>query len=357
MRLLFCTPTEIDRPCGGRAMLARVHRDALAALVGRNLRMHRVHGTAGPMKRLLGQVDGATQSHARSVIAAVEAHDAEALWLDGSNLGYLAAAVRKAKPEVRIITFCHNVEARFFLGALRRIPGARAAGVLIGNYAAERLAMRNSSDVVTLSDRDDAGLRRLYGRGADHILPMALTDQADGSPAPTPLDDGAPLLFVGGAFYANQAGIAWFARHVAPRIQIPTHVVGQGMDAMRASLEDTANVRVLGAVDRLAPLYDRARLVIAPIFDGSGMKTKVAEALMFGKHVAGTAEAFSGYAADVLAANALCTDADDFVEAVRAPAPPAYDPAMRALYERDHSPRATRSRLARILGIDQTSSS
>ena len=55
----------------------------------------------------------------------------------------------------------------------------------------------------------------------------------------------------------------------------------------------------------LAPhLAAGAALVIAPIFDGSGMKTKVAEALMHGKHVVGTPEAFSGYAADIVAAAA-----------------------------------------------------
>ena len=216
--------------------------------------------------------------------------------------------------------------------------------------------MRHSSEVITLSSRDSAGLKRLYGRSADHVLPMALTDQLDVVPAPMRTSDIAPLLFVGGSFYANQAGIEWFAREVAPRVNIPTQVAGQGMDGMRDTLERVKSVQVLGAVDRLAPLYHEARLVIAPIFDGSGMKTKVAEALMFGKHVAGTAEAFSGYAADIVAANRLCNTADDFVAAVQAPAPPAYDPAMRALYERDHSPEATRRRLALILGIDQASS-
>ncbi len=314
-------------------------------------------GVAGGGQRLAGHIDGATATGIATAISAIDRHDADTVWLDGSNLGRLAQALRRHRPKLRIITFCHNVEARFFLGALRRSPGARAAGVLVANYVAERLAMHHSSDVITLSKRDDAGLRRLYRRGADHILPMALIDQMSVVPPVAQLDDDAPLLFVGGSFYANQAGIEWFAREVAPRLDMPTQVVGQGMDAMRDTLERVSGMRVLGAVDHLVPLYRKARLVIAPIFDGSGMKTKVAEALMFGKHVAGTAEAFSGYAPDIVAANALCNTAEDFVAAAQAPAPPAYDPAMRALYERDHSPEATRSRLAHILGIDQTSSS
>lgn len=339
-------------------MLTRLHRDLLDGLFGSDfadLALER--DITSYLRRVTGHIDGASLAGIAASIAAIDRHKAEAVWLDGSNLGRLAHALRRYRPKLRIITFCHNVEARFFLGALRRSLGAHAAGVLMANYAAERLAIQHSSEIIALSRRDSVGLKRLYGRGADHILPMALTDQMGGVPAAADLVDTAPLLFVGGSFYANQAGIEWFAREVAPRLDIETQIVGQGMDKMRDTLERVAGMRVLGAVDHLAPLYHRARLVIAPIFDGSGMKTKVAEALMFGKHVAGTTEAFSGYAADVVAANALCTDADDFVEAVRAPAPPAYDPAMRALYERDHSPQATRRRLASILGLDQTSCS
>lgn len=355
MRLIFVTPTDIADPRGGRAMLARLHRDALRALLGDGLRTYRMTGTAGMLASLGGQVDGATPAQASAIVAAIDAHGADALWLDGSNLGHLARAVRRARPGVRIMTFCHNVEARFFLGAARRVGSLRARGIVVGNYLAERLAMRHSTDVIALSDRDAMGLKRLYGRGADHVLPMAIAGQLDRAQAELhPVAADAPLLFVGGSFYANQAGIAWFADNVAPRIVVETQVVGQGMDAMRDTLERAPGMRVIGAVDSLEPLYRNARLVIAPIFDGSGMKTKVAEALMFGKRVIGTPEAFSGYAQDVVAANWCCSDAAAFTTAIaEAQALPlrSYDVAMRLLYERDHSPSATVVRLARILDV------
>ncbi|MBE2992949.1 glycosyltransferase [Sphingomonas sp. CFBP 13603] len=325
--------------------------------------------SARTSNRLAGHIDGATQSGIAAVVAALDSHGADTLWLDGSNLGRIAQAVKRARPQVRILTFFHNVEARFFLGALRRARNLRAAGVLIGNYVAERMAIRHSTEVIVLSDRDGGGLERLYGRRADHILPMALRDQL-GIRIPSTQDQlatqdqpatqdqlaapDAPLLFVGGSFYANQAGIAWFANAVAPRIKIRTDVVGQGMDAMRDTLERAPDMRVIGAVDSLEPLYRDARLVIAPIFDGSGMKTKVAEALMFGKRVVGTPEAFSGYAHDVVAANWCCSDAAEFVAAIaeaRALPLRSYDAATRLLYERDHSPSATAVRLARILDV------
>lgn len=355
-RLLFVTNADLAAPRGGRALLSALHHDCLRDLLGQALSVARLGSTAGsPLGAVRGYIDGVTPGVIAALLVRLHTEEIGTVWLDGSNLGRLARAIKRAMPAVTVITFCHNVEARFFLGAFRRQPGAKAAGVLIANYLAERLAVRSSDRVVALSARDSAGLRRLYGRGADALLPMAMADTLPplaGTDSDALVDPAAPLLFVGGAFYANQAGIAWFARNVAPRIDVATHVVGQGMAAMRAELATVPGVEMVGAVDHLAPCYREARVAIAPIFAGSGMKTKVAEALMFGKRVIGTPEAFSGYEAIAAQAGWVCRTADEFVAAIaaaRALPIKALDPALRALYERDHSPAATRARLATIL--------
>jgi glycosyltransferase involved in cell wall biosynthesis len=84
------------------------------------------------------------------------------------------------------------------------------------------------------------------------------------------------------------------------------------------------------------------------------MKTKVAEALMYGKRIIGTPEAFSGYENVAGAAGWVCTTKEDFAAAlrqVREAPPPRFDPALRALYEQHYSRDAARRRLAEILAI------
>ena len=100
------------------------------------------------------------------------------------------------------------------------------------------------------------------------------------------------------------------------------------------------------------PWYRGALAVVAPIRSGSGMKTKVAEALMHGKRVVGLPEAFVGYGPEVLAANHCATGAAAMVVAIGAlvqSPPPGFDPVQRALYERFHSRAAALAGLARIL--------
>ena len=103
------------------------------------------------------------------------------------------------------------------------------------------------------------------------------------------------LLFIGSAFYANRFGIEWFIYNVLPKINLKVFIIGRGFEKYKHKYEKKNKLKVLGYVKNLKQMYTNANLVIAPIFDGSGMKTKIAEAMMYGKKIIGTEESFSGY--------------------------------------------------------------
>jgi hypothetical protein len=84
------------------------------------------------------------------------------------------------------------------------------------------------------------------------------------------------------------------------------------------------------------------------------MKTKVAEALMFGKKVVGTPEAFSGYESVTKRVGCLCEDADQFetaIEAVSAIDNSRFDADLRDIYVKNYSIDAARRRRVDIMGI------
>jgi glycosyltransferase involved in cell wall biosynthesis len=300
-----------------------------------------------------GHIDGVSANALSRLTQEIRERGITDVWMDGSNLGAAVATVKKRCPDVSVTTFFHNCEARFFLGAFRHSPSVRAAGVLLANYRAEQMATKHSDRIVCISDRDSGMLESLYGRGADAILPMALHDQMHGPGAEPGKARAEPYaLFVGGDFYANRRGIEWFVDHVAADIPLRTLVVGRGFERSKAHLERSGNVEVVGAVDDLGPYYRFATIVIAPIFDGSGMKTKVAEALMHGKRVVGTPEAFSGYECVVDRAGRVCRDASDFRQAIADESDRSsnlFNPELRELYREHFSPQAVRTRLSAIL--------
>jgi len=347
-------------PAGGRALLSRLNHDILADIVGPQLvafevRPSHLSGWRAIKAMFSGCIDGLNDKVIAHAIQTIRETRANKVFVDGSNLGRVVQAIKRECPRVEVSTFFHNCEARFFLGSFRQTKTIRSLGVLIANWLAERRTVRFSNNLICLNERDSAQLHALYGRAATHISAMALQDRL---PAVLPEDSGLEpepyALFVGGTFYANQGGIAWFAEHVAPRIPIKTRVVGAGFERMKQELEQHGNVEVIGSVENVAPWYLGARFVVAPIFDGSGMKTKVAEALMFGKMIVGTPEAFSGYEDVAIRAGLVCSTASDFVDAIeRVSRGPVleFDPELRAIYEQKYSFAAARSRLAQILDM------
>jgi glycosyltransferase involved in cell wall biosynthesis len=356
-RMLYVSNPKRTGGIGGREQLSRLHRNALREIYGDSLETIELAGTAG-VARLWGHIDGVSASSIETVTARASELGVERIFLDGSNLGVLAKAIRKAIPAVEIVTFFHNCEARFFYGAIKQSWSIRSVGVLFANFIAERNAVRFSDKLISLNARDSAALESVYGRRATHLLPMALEDKVPriGSPSKLPMRQGQYILFVGGAFYANIQGITWFCKNVAPFVAAKTVVVGRGFDEYREQLEQCGNVEVAGSVDELCPWYSGARYVVAPIFDGSGMKTKVAEALMYGKRVIGTPEAFIGYEGLLGRFGTVCNNANDFIRELNSLAKDGLEgeeSTIRALYEEHYSLTALQKRLREILSFNE----
>jgi polysaccharide biosynthesis protein PslH len=353
--MLFITNKLEIAPSGGRELLTKLHHDALADIYGEALRvidLSKYPAASSPIKAFMGHIDGISERSIDAVDAEIKQSNIAQVFVDGSNLGELVKVLKQRFPDLLIYTFFHNVESRFFWGSFKQNKNLRSFAICAANYLAERKAVRYSDRIVCLSKRDSQLLLKLYGRSATDILPMALHDQRAIQTLPstdTPQEKYA--LFVGGLFYANQAGITWFVNEVSPHIKIKTYIVGKGFEKQKDMLEQQANVKVIGAVASLAPWYAHAQFVIAPIFDGSGMKTKVAEALMFGKKIVGTPEAFSGYEDIAKEAGWVCSTRDEFVTAINEAQElitQPFDTALNNLYRAHYSFAAQRAKIKTI---------
>jgi glycosyltransferase involved in cell wall biosynthesis len=353
IRVLLITPDLKQR--GGREQLSRLLQDNLRNVTGDRLDVFllpRPRVKTNIFERLSGRVDGVTAQTEVDLLKRLSKISPDCIFIDGSNLGRLARLLRNAGVTIPIVTFYHNIEARFFFDALRAAPSVHALGVLIANTIAERWAAKCSKRRVLLNQRDARLHAQLYRRPGTDVLPMALHDQYDPVAAKAVRPWDKPYaLFVGGGFYANVEGMAWYAEKVAPHAPLDTVVIGRGMDVHRSRLEKWGGVNVVGEVDELARWYAHAQVIVAPILSGSGMKTKTAEALMHGKPIAGTAEAFEGY--DMVAQDGLicCTTPADFLEVLQisVSVKAGFDPELRKRYIHHHSEDSMRKTLKNIL--------
>lgn len=232
------------------------------------------------------------------------------LYVSQSYYGRVTKHMRK-KTSVKIVTFFHNAESDFFYDLYKSAPSVRAYLYYIKARYWEHCATKYSDRIITLNERDSNRLGDLFGRKADFILPTSFADSYKHLEGIIPDID---YLFLGSSFFANNEGVQWFLNNVMPRTKGNLTIAGKNMEKVPfKNLND--RVTVIGFVEDLNALYARAKCIISPIFSGSGMKTKTAEALMYGKTIIGTKEAFEGY---IINKNCMieCNTSDEFIDAL-----------------------------------------
>ena len=73
---------------------------------------------------------------------------------------------------------------------------------------------------------------------------------------------------------------------------------------------------IIGEVDDLTEYYMSASAVVCPIFLGDGMKTKTAEAMMYGKTIFASSEALEGYEVDNVKNIYKCNTENEFIDRI-----------------------------------------
>ncbi len=237
------------------------------------------------------------------------------VWIDNSLYGSIAKFIKSINSKIKVITFFHNIEYHYFKDKVK-VEGIQNTIMLPYSYINEKRSLNFSDKIVVLSSRDNKILKKLYSKKADLILPLTLKDKYDEEKINNINNNKKPrALFVGSNFFANVDGIKWFIDNVLPEVEIDLIIVGSGMDSLKDELENKSNkVKVLGFVDDITLEYAKADFVIAPIFKGSGMKTKTTEALMYGKTIYGTTEAFEGFELEYDKVGGVCNSKEEFVE-------------------------------------------
>lgn len=98
------------------------------------------------------------------------------------------------------------------------------------------------------------------------------------------------LLFVGtGSYRPNERGLAWFVTDVLSQLRAVTPVRLAVVGEPPSRPIEVPEVDYVGAVPSLAPWYERSHAVIVPLFQGSGTRLKVLEAMAYGRPVVSTA--------------------------------------------------------------------
>jgi glycosyltransferase involved in cell wall biosynthesis len=106
---------------------------------------------------------------------------------------------------------------------------------------------------------------------------------------PRSADEPMRLLFVGtGSYVPYERGLAWFVREVLPRIEARIPVVLDVVGDPPLRPVQARGVRYAGRVPSVEPFYSASHGVVVPVFEGSGTRLKMLEAMAYGRPVIST---------------------------------------------------------------------
>jgi len=177
-----------------------------------------------------------------------------------------------------IASYRNEAKARLF-GA-----GSDNAGQCEPGTLAEELELARTADAVTVVSAAERQAMLAGGVQSAHLLVHSL----DVVPTTSEFEARDTLLFVGsihGLDSPNADSVRYFCREIWPAVQRATGatlvIAGYGTEIMSFETVDPT-VAIMGAQQDLAPLYDRARLFVAPTRFAAGVPLKVYEAAAFG---------------------------------------------------------------------------
>lgn len=131
------------------------------------------------------------------------------------------------------------------------------------------------------------------------------------------------LLFVCSfAHTPNVDGLVWFLREIWPSVRqavpdLQFDIVGRDpVPVVVEAVAQSEGVRLLGWVPDLTPVYGRARVAMAPLRFGAGIKGKVGEAMSFGVPTVVTTIAAEGMSLTDRTTAVVADEAEDFAKGI-----------------------------------------
>ena len=362
MKLLFIQYRPFGVVMNGGDQGTKKNLDALRAVLGEaNVDVFYLHDKSG--RSSLGEYIkaafylpfgyflGLSSRKVEQIVRRAETYDF--VFLDRSLFGVIAKGLKTAGYKGKILTSFQNVEALYMDAKMPKLLPFRSVLINCADRN-DRWGCEYSDLVIALNERDDAELKRRYGRSADKLVPVTLKDQLSSKPDKTIKTSNRPKCLSIGAYFApNNEGILWFVKNVLPHVEVDYKIVGKGMAKLKEeNPELLRDIEVVSDAPSLAPYFEEADMMILPIFAGSGMKVKTCESLMYGKNILATDEALEGYQVEEGLSAWRCNTAEEFIACINefaAHPKPRFNQAARDCFLENYSSTAVEKMFRELL--------
>jgi polysaccharide biosynthesis protein PslH len=232
-------------------------------------------------------------------LVALKRNDApDLIQIENSQLALLGLLTRTiGKP---LIYEAHVVESEFSRGRERSSRKDKLIANLLDLGESVLIKIADRTIALSESDRNRLIARHKLAAPAVRVFPLLARPQDFSPPNSAIPTSQHSVVFLGSYTHeANRAAIQFIVNELRPALHnlVPSAeimLVGKGIPK---EIADHHTIRVFADVPDVRPLIDRAHVCIAPIWMGSGLRTKIIEYWTRSKPVVATDIAAEGLAA------------------------------------------------------------
>lgn len=247
--------------------------------------------------KILDLLKGVTSTYYRAwsdLSKTLDLNDYDAVILDFTKFDFCIKKLTSKNLIVRV----HNIEIDYAAKDYQMRKSLKNFLVLLFQKKAEKAIANAATSLVFLHEKDSKRFIELYGgEEKKYFVPVCV--KKPHIKENRSKNHKYTLLLTGSLWFGvNYEGAMWIINKVLPLVKNDYRLIIAGFNPNPKLIETAAlnkKIEVVNSPKDMQPFYEEADVILAPVFDGAGMKVKVAEAFSYGLPVIGTQHVFTGY--------------------------------------------------------------
>ena len=245
------------------------------------------------------------------------------IFVEFTYYDYIIRDIRKSGYKGNVVVRVHNIEHDFFRALFqsnKRIINWFKKELIDKK---ERYVIDNSDMLVFLSEVDKHRMDKVYGinRAMKEILPVSVNYSCDQLSKLEICEKEKIVALVTGSlwFGPNYDAIKWMIDAIYESIKDICKIVIAGYKPAKRLIEicEAKGITLVDSPKDITPYFEEADIFLAPIFEGAGMKVKIAEAMSYGLPVVSTSFGFIGYNLKDKENCFVANSRDEFISSIR----------------------------------------
>lgn len=223
----------------------------------------------------------------------------DAFIIDFTKQDYVIKDIVKKVNNKKIIVRVHNVEYDYSKADFHSNKTLNKYIVHLLSRKNEKYMLKKASNVVVLTSNDKERIEELYNIDPQKmsIIPVSVGHIDVKSKCRENMAK-TKILVTGSLWFGpNAEGIYWLIDNVLSNLSEKFEVIVAGhnpSEKMKIKCKEQ-DIKLIESPETMAPIFSETDIVAVPIFDGAGMKVKIAEAMSYGKFVISTSYGLVGY--------------------------------------------------------------